>query len=75
MSGSISAEYAVSLALRSLLLHFFNVCSGLVILFTAASERALDARNAKRTSFESRLSENELRLSSAAPPFPQIDVA
>ncbi|WP_077000577.1 hypothetical protein [Variovorax sp. KK3] len=59
----------------ALFLHFFNICAGLVFLFMAASERALDARNAKRASLEAKVSELEARLAQGVSPLPRIDAA
>jgi hypothetical protein len=58
----------------ALLLHFFNICSGLVLLFMSVAERALDGRNAKRAGLEAKVKELEAQLSiAAAVPLPRIE--
>lgn len=56
-----------------LLLHFFNICAGIVLLFMSAAEKALVARNSKRADLEAKVKELETQLSRSTTAFPRIE--
>lgn len=53
-------------AVIALLLHFFNLCAGLVFLFMEKTEKALIARNARREDLEAKVERLEIELRRAS---------
>lgn len=72
--GVSSAEITRASVL-GLLLHFFNICWGFGLLFVAAVEKAMEARNAKRKELEEKVRGLESRLAQTGAPLPKIEVA
>jgi len=60
-------------AVIALLLHFFNLCAGLVFLFMEQTEKALVARNAKREELEAKVRALEDHVAKG-PALPAIDL-